>query len=209
MFRSAQGDVVRLSMVVLGLAGLAPLPALAEEPFEGRGYFVACGEEGCFLNAAGFDLFVGSDQGAGLLADLPMLAAVAVRGSLSDIGDSSAALRLEAVERVADDLYEGNLQAMQGDWHPVGEANPFTIGIYGMDWTEMLMEEEQDRFMMSVGESCADGTVHQGMVISLYRYGDDPAADACWGMDYIDDGRMSLRDLSGDFGLVDFERVLE
>lgn len=196
-------------MVVLGLAGLAPLPALAQERFDGRGYVIACGEEGCFLNAAGFDLFVASDQGAALLADLPMLAAVKVRGSLSEIGDSSAALRLEAVTRVEDDLYEGNLQAMQGDWHPVGEANPFTIGIYGMDWTEILMEEEQARFMMSVGDACADGVAYAGMAISLYRYGDDPAADACWGMEYIDDARMSLRDLTGDFGVVDFERVME
>lgn len=200
---------MRLLIVVLGLAGLAPLPALAQEPFEGRGYFIACGEEGCFLNAAGFDLFVGSDQGAGLLADLPMLAAVEVRGSLSDMGDSSAALRLEAVTRVADDLYEGNLQAMQGDWHPVGETNPFTIGIYGMDWIEILMEEEQARFMMSVGDACADGVAYAGMAISLYRYGDDPAADACWGMEFIDDGRMSLRDLTGEFGVVEFERVME
>lgn len=200
---------MRLSVVFFALAGVAPLSALAQEPFEGRGYFVACGEEGCFLNVAGFDLFVAADQGAEMLADLPMLAAVEVWGSLSEIGDSSAALRLEAVERVADDLYEGNLQAMQGDWRPVGEANPFVIGIYGMDWTEILMEEEQDRFMMSVGEACADGVTYAGMAISLYRYGDDPGADACWGMEFIDDARMSLRDLSGDFGVVDFERVIE
>ena len=200
---------MRLSVVFFALAGVAPLSALAQEPFEGRGYFVACGEEGCFLNVAGFDLFVAADQGAEMLADLPMLAAVEVWGSLSEIGDSSAALRLEAVERVADDLYEGNLQAMQGDWRPVGEANPFVIGIYGMAWTEILMEEEQDRFMMSVGEACADGVTYAGMAISLYRYGDDPGADACWGMEFIDDARMSLRDLSGDFGVVDFERVIE
>ena len=205
----AQGFAVRLSVVVLGLAGLAPLPALAQEPFEGRGYFIACGEEGCFLNAAGFDLFVAADQGAAMLADLPMLAAVEFRGTLSEIGNSSAALRLEAVERVADDLYEGNLQAMQGDWRPVGEANPFLIGIYGMDWVEILMEEEQDRFMMSVGDACADGVAYAGMAISLYRYGDDPGADACWGVEFIDDARLALRDLSGDFGVVDFERVID
>ncbi|WP_434619518.1 hypothetical protein [Tabrizicola sp. M-4] len=200
---------MRLSVVFVALAGVAPVAVLAQEPFEGRGYVIACGEEGCFLNSAGFDLFVAADQGAGMLVDLPMLAAVEVRGSLSEIGDSSAALRLEAVERVADDLYEGNLQAMQGDWRPVGEANPFTIGIYGMDWTEILMEEEQDRFMMSVGDACADGVTYAGMAISLYRYGDDPGADACWGMEFIDDARMSLRDLSGDFGVVDFERVID
>lgn len=152
-------------------------------------------------------MFVANDGEAGMLADLPMLTAVDVQGMLSDIGDSSATLSLMSVTRAVDDLYEGNLQSMQGDWRPLGEDNPFTIGIYGMDWTEFLMEEEQDRFMMAVGDACADGTTHRGMVINLYRYGDDPAADACWLLDYIDDGAMVLRDLSGDFGAVDFERA--
>lgn len=198
--------MVRGFSVLAGLLGLFPLWAFGQETFEGRGYVIACGDEGCFLNASGFDLFVAMDQGAGMLTDLPMLAAVDVQGTLSDIGDSSAALSLTSVTRVTDDLYEGNLQFMQGDWRPVGEENPFTIGIYGMDWTEFLMDEEQDRFMMSVGDACADGTVHQGMVINLYRYGDDPAADACWMLDYIDEGVMTLRDLSGDFGAVEFAR---
>lgn len=198
---------MRLYGVLACVLGVLPVTAVGQETFEGRGYVIACGEEGCFLNAAGFDLFVAADQGAELLADLPMLAAVEVQGTLSDIGDSSAALALTSVARVADDLYEGNLQAMQGDWHPVGEENPFTIGIYGMDWVEMLMEEEQGRFMMSVGDACADGTLYRGMVINLYRYGDDPTADACWLMEYVDETTLSLRDLSGAFGLVDFERV--
>lgn len=200
---------MRVSGIVFAVLGLLPLSAFGQEPFAGKAYFISCGEEGCFLNAAGFDLFVGKVQGAELLSDLPMLAAVEVDGDLSDIGDSSAAMTLRSVARVTDDLYEGNLQAMQGDWRPVGEETPFTIGIYGMDWTEWLMEEEQGRFMMSIGDACADGTVHRGMVINLFRYGDDPAADACWLMDYIDDGMMSLRDLSGDFEVVDFARVME
>lgn len=198
--------MVRLSVIVLGLSLAVPLSAVAQEPFEGTGYFITCGEEGCFLNAAGFDLFVAPDQGAALLADLPMLAAVEVTGTLSEMGDSSATLALEAVERVADDLYEGNLQALQGEWRPVGEENPFTIGIYGMEWNEIIMGEVQDRFMMSVGEACADGTVHPGMVISLYRYGDDPGADACWLLEYIDDGSMTLRNVGGDGGAVEFTR---
>lgn len=209
MFLFALGVGVRLSLVVFGLVGLAAPPVLAQEPFEGQGYFVACGDEGCFVNAAGYDLFVAQDQGAAMLADLPMLAAVKVTGTLSDIGDATAALSLETVERVADDLYEGNLQAMQGDWRPVGEDTPFTIGIYGMDWTEIILDEVQDRFMMSVGEACADGTVHPGMVIGLYRYGDDPGADACWLMEYIDDGRMTLRNVGGGGEAVDFTRQVE
>lgn len=191
---------------VLGLAGLLPLCAMGQEAFEGRAYVVACGEEGCFVNAAGFDLFVPPDQGADALTGFPMMAAVDLRGTLSDIGDASAVLTVTSVERATDDLYEGNLVAMQGDWRPVGEENPFLIGIYGMSWNEILLDEVEASFIMSVGDACADGRLHQGMVINLYRYGDDPGADACWGMEYIDDDVMALRDLSGDFGLVEFER---
>lgn len=183
-------------------------PAWADEAYSGRGYLVACGEEGCFVNSAGYDLFVAHDQNAWMLEGLDPMTAVEVEGMLSDIGDATASFALEAVRPVIDDLYEGNLRAMQGDWRPVGEENPFVIGIYGMDWNEVLMDEVTDRFMMSVGDACADGTVHTGMIINLYRYGDDPGADACWQMEYIDDSVMTLRDLSGDFGAVAFERVL-
>ncbi|MEY4984263.1 MAG: hypothetical protein RIR62_2529 [Pseudomonadota bacterium] len=187
---------------LLSSAGVA-----AAEDYAGRGYFITCGDEGCFVNSAGYDLFVPPEGNAWMLEALDFMTAVEVEGTLSDIGDSSAVLSLTGVTPLVDDLYEGNLRAMQGDWRPVGEENPFVIGIYGMDWSEVLMDEVADRFMMSVGDACADGTVHAGMVINLYRYGDDPGADACWQMEYIDDSTMTLRDLSGDFGAVDFARV--
>lgn len=180
----------------------------AQDRFDADGYLIACGEEGCFVNAAGMELFVPADQGAEQLADLPMMAAVHVTGALSQMGDSSANLALGSVSRRGDDLYEGNLLAMQGDWKPLDEEAPFHIGIYGMDWTEVLNDEEDGRFMMSVGDACADGTVQTGMVLSLYRYGDDPGADACWLLEYIDDTRMTLRDV-GTGAAVDFVRLVE
>lgn len=200
---------VRLSVPVLAFLGVLSGPVIAQESFEGQGYFIACGEEGCFVNSVGYDLFVAHDQGAGLLAELPMMAAVTVRGTLSDIGDATAALLLESVERRADDLYEGNLVAMQGDWRPVDEGAPFVVGIYGMDWKEIILDEVQDRFMMSVGDACADGTVHQGMVVSLYHYGDDQEAEACWLLEFIDDARMTLRNVGAGGKMVDFTRGLD
>lgn len=198
-----------MRFLVSAIVGLVPFSVAAQESFDGTGYLLSCGEEGCFVNAAGYDLFVPADQGAAMLSDLPMMAAVAVRGTLSDIGDATASLTLEGVERITDDLYEGNLVAMQGNWRPVGEDTPFTIGIYGMDWNEIILDEVQDRFMMSVGETCADGTVHPGMVVSLYRYGDDPGADACWLLEYVDDTRMTLRNVGGGGEAVDFTREME
>mgnify|MGYP000370206957 CR=1 FL=1 len=38
-------------------------------------------------------------------------------------------------------------------------------------------------------------------------WNDDPAADACWQLEYIDDGSMTLRDVMGDQGQVEFTRL--
>lgn len=192
-----------LAGLVLACAG----PALADEPFEGRGYVIACGEEGCFVNAAGMDLFVPLDAGAERLAGYPMMAAVDLAGTLSDIGDATASLALESAARVADDLHEGNLIALQGDWKPRDEGSPFHIGIYGMDWNEIVMDEVEARFMISVGTACADGTEHKGSVLNLYRYGDDPAADACWLLEYVDDTMLTLRNVGGGGEAVEFDRI--
>lgn len=182
--------------------------AQAQEPYAGNGYLLACGEEGCFINSAGFNLFApGGAEALAQLRDLPMMAAVAIEGTLSDIGDSSATIDLTYAAPLADDLYEGNLQAMQGTWRPDGEDSPFTITVAGMDWIETLNDTEETPFMMSVGEACGDGIVPgNGMVISLYRYGDDPGDDACWRLEYIDDRTMELRDFKGEQGAVSFTR---
>lgn len=194
------------SFLAFGLF-LAPT-AFAQDAFEGRGYLMSCGEEGCFLNAAGMDLFVPAGQGADQLAGLPMMAAVEVAGTLSDIGDSSADLSLASARRVADDLYEGNLIAMQGEWQPRGEEAPFRIAIFGMEWSEILNDELADRFMMSVGDSC-EGDRYDEMVVTLYRYGDDPAADGCWLVDGAEDTVLTLRKARGADAAVVFDRVSE
>ncbi|MFD1809405.1 hypothetical protein ACFSHQ_18890 [Gemmobacter lanyuensis] len=36
-------------------------PAQEGEPFSGEGYLLACGEEGCFVGARGYTLFVPAD----------------------------------------------------------------------------------------------------------------------------------------------------
>ena len=206
------GAFVRVLLVRAVVFALLPLAgaavASAEEAFSGRGYLIACGEEGCFVNSAGYDLFVAHDRNAALLDAFDPLTAIEVEGTLSEIGDATASLALTAVTPVPDDPYEGNLRAMQGDWRPVGTGDPVVIGIYGMDWNEVVMDEVTDRFMMVAGDSCADGTAQTGMVISLYRYGDDPDADACWQLEQLDSTAMTLRDLSGDQGAVVFERVV-
>lgn len=185
--------------------------AQAQEPFSGNGYLLSCGEEGCFINAAGFNLFAPAGQAPlDALRALPMMTAVQVEGTLSDMGDSSATLTLTRAAPIADDLYQGNLQAMQGAWRPEGEETPFHISIAGMDWIEVLGEGDETPFMMSVGEYCGDGTFPgNGMVISLYRYGDDPGDDACWRLEYVDDKTLELRDFKGDQGAVTFTRMTD
>jgi hypothetical protein len=182
-------------------------PAPAQDWYEGPAYAVGCGEEGCFLNAAGYLLFAPLDGWSDSLGALPMPSAVEIAGTLSGMGDSSAEIVLERVSRIEDDLYEGNLQAMQGNWVPVGEETPFHIAIHGLDWAEIQLEEVLDTFMISVGETCANGVAPGGMAISLYRYGDDPDADACWQLEYVDDASMTLRRVGDEGGSVDFERL--
>jgi hypothetical protein len=193
------------------LLALAAGAAQAQEPYAGNGYLLSCGEEGCFINSAGFNLFAPEGQAPlDVLRDLPMMTAVQVEGTLSEMGDSSATITLTSAAPIVDDLYEGNLQFMQGAWRPEGEETPFHITIAGMDWIEVLGEGDEVYFMMSVGEYCGDGTFPgNGMVISLYRYGDDPGDDACWRLEYVDEATLELRDFKGDQGAVTFSRMTE
>lgn len=187
------------------------------EPMADIGYVVGCDGKSvpasCVIVSRGFNLRV--VQGGGtpdavfaLLRGLPAMAAVSFRGDLGALGDSSAEIVLHSVQAEPEELYQGNLQAMQGRWQPVGEQTPFFIEINGMDWAEVMQGEVADVFLMSVGEACGSGVLPgNGMAITLYRYGDDPADDACWRMDHVDDTALELRDFKGDQGAVRFTRL--
>ncbi len=199
-----------MTRIFAGLFLLMSAAPLAAEPFEGTGWLVTCGEEGCFLNAAGFDLFAAADGSSAYLdlTGMEPLSAIALTGDISNMGDSTADIAVERVERV-DNIDEGNLRAIQGAWKPLGEENPFHIEIAGLAWTEMEIDVEQASFMMVLGAACADGVEPGGTAISLYRYGDDPEADACWQLEYVDDRTLVLRDISGEANQVEFERLSE
>lgn len=190
----------------LGAETLPPTP----------GYFLGCAGEtqpaACAVNAAGITWVMAAETTeAGLydaLQALPLLEPVILSGDYGEIGDSFADLTLTALDMpMEEDLYVGNLRAMQGDWQPVGEEAPFAIRIAGLDWQEWMAGEPGESYMISAGLACADGVEPGGMAISLYRYGDDPAADACWQLEYIDDARMTLRDVQGEQGQVEFTRL--
>jgi hypothetical protein len=201
---------LRPVLVACLLAG----PAMADTVAE-TGYAVGCDPEGasCLIVSRGFNLTVTRDGGTPAelfetLSGLPKLTAVSFEGSLGEMGDSSADLVLSALREEPDDLYQGNLQAMQGMWQPVGEETPFYIIIDGMDWTEVVQEEVTDVLAMTVGEDCGSGVrPGNGMAITLYRYGDDPGDDACWRLEYVDDATLELRDFKGDQGAVTFARL--
>lgn len=191
-------------------------PALAEPLEPTQGYFIGCDAEGspifCYVNAVGINWAIGQDTVApelfARLSGLEMLAPVVISGDYVALADSSADLTLAALDLpTEEDPFVGNLRAMQGDWKPDGEEAPFSITITGMDWLEMADGALDGAFMMSAGLACADGVEPGGMAISLYRYGDDPAADACWQLEYIDDQTMTLRDRTGDQGQVSFTRL--
>lgn len=198
------------------VVGLAAVAAWAE-PISENGYAVGCDAQSapvvCTIAAAGFNLAIQQEGGTApdLFARLQRMdpvTAVRFAGDLGEMGDSSATVVLTALEPRGDDLYEGNLRAMQGRWQPVGEATPFVVEIVGLDWLEVVQDEVAGAFQMVVGEACGDGILPgNGMVIALYRYGDDPGDDACWRVEYVDEATLELRDFKGDQGLVSFTRA--
>lgn len=208
-----------LSRVVLLLSALAlpaPLWAQEGEPVAESGYFTGCDAEGqpvyCYITAAGFNFAVAEDgpNAEGLfkgLSELPLMASVVFKGRITAMGDSSADLALSSLSVVTDDPYAATLNALQGDWQPDGEETPFQVSVLGLDWLEYVNGEMQDSFQITPGMACADGVAADGMTLSLYRYGDDPAEDACWQVVALDETTMVLRDRIGDQGDVPFTRV--
>lgn len=205
---------MRLAPVLAAL--LVGAPAVAETLEPTQGYFIGCDAEGspifCYVNAAGFNWAIAQSGTVPELFDqlqtLPFLEPVIITGDYAALDDSSADLVLTGLEQPGEeDINIGNLRAMQGKWKPVGEENPFAVEIIGMDWLELINDTLETSNMMSVGLTCADGVEPGGMAINLYRYGDDPGADACWQMEYIDDNTMTLRDFMGDQGQVEFTRL--
>lgn len=209
---------IAFALTLFASPALCPAPALAETLDPTPGYFIGCDAEGspifCYVNAAGINWAISPDTAAeGLYARLealPMLEPVIISGEYGALADSSADLTLGALDQPSgEDQYVGNLRALQGEWKPQDEVAPFSIFITGMDWLEMMHGDMDAAFMMSVGTACADGVEPGGMAISLYRYGDDPAADACWQLEFIDDTTMTLRDIMGEQGQVEFSRLAE
>jgi len=205
---------MRLLFASICVVGASPV--LAETLLPTPGYVLGCeGETGaaaCYVNAAGITWVLAAettDAGSyGTLQALPLLEPVILSGDYAELGDSFADLQLTGLDMpVEEDLYVGNLRGMQGDWQPVGEEAPFSITIAGLDWQEKMNDKPGETYMISAGLACADGVEPGGMAITLYRYGDDPAADACWQLEYIDEGSMALRDIMGDQGQVEFTRL--
>lgn len=197
-----------ISLALLSAPFLALSNPACAEDINDTGWKISCDDAGCQIASGGFALWTTADSDPAaieVLQNLPDMSAVNFLGTLQNMGDSTADLTLAFAE-YADNINEGNIQAMQGDWTPVGEETPYFIRIIGLDYQEWQGDEMVASFAMTLGDSCADGTTHKGTVISLYRYGDDPAADGCWTVEYIDDTTLSMRDVGGDWGLVDYTR---
>lgn len=183
--------------------------ALAED-INDTGWKISCDDAGCQIASGGFALWTTADSDPAALQalqSLPDMSAVNFLGTLQNMGDSTADLVLAFAEQT-DNVNEGNLQFMQGDWSPVDEGTPYFIRIIGMEWQEWVNDEMAANFAMTAGDTCADGTTPGGgTVINLYRLGDDPAADACWQIEGITEQDMQMRDFQGQAGQVMYRRV--
>lgn len=193
----------------LSFLGLLVGPAWAD-PIEDTGYLISCDDAGCQIASGGFALWTTAQSDPAALAvlkALPSVSAVSFAGEISNMSDANADLTLTKAAHI-DDINEGNLQFMQGDWSPVGEETPYFIRIVGLEWQEWTQDEMTAQFAMTAGDSCADGIKPGGgTVINLYRLGDDPDADACWLLEGITEQDMQLRDFQGQAGQVIYRRV--
>jgi hypothetical protein len=192
--------------------GALMLPVCAAaETIEGTGWRTACNDAFCEIVSQGFILSVvdGGGTPPEIMRKLRRMAdmtSVQIAGEISNMGDMTADLVLTSMQ-AADDVNEGNLQFMQGDWAPVGEEGHYFVRITGLYYQEWSDGEMSMNALMSVGDSCANGTQYRGTVISLYPVGGDPSEIACWGVDYVDEETLELRDYVGEWGLVEYARV--
>ena len=200
---------------VLALGCLTPVMAAAD-PIAEDGWLTACNLDStpgvCLIESGGFGLLVQQGQGTPdevltYLAGLPPITAIHFEGEIVNMGDSTAELVVTTAATV-DNIHQGNLQALQGDWAPVNAETPLQVRIFGLEWQEWYGNEKLDAFAMVVGDTCGNGiTPGAGTVLSLYRLGDDPEDDGCWQIEYIDDQTLTLRDFKGEQGQVEFTRI--
>lgn len=184
-------------------------PALADG-YEGHGYALGCDEMGCMVATGGVVLTATADSDPAaveVLQAAAMLTGVDLAGEIVSLGDITGEIAVSEVRVTADDLYADTLRYIQGEWRPEGEETPFSIQINGLTWTEITEEGEGPSFLITPGETCADGLAPGGIALSLTMIGGDPGEAACWQVDYATDTTLDLRDFKGDQGLVSFVRV--
>ena len=181
---------------------VAVATAAQADPIDDQGYLISCGDtdelgRGCTINASGFNLFVAEDGGTtpalyAKLRALPPMSFVKFSGDMGDMGDVSATLVLASFSP-ADDINEGNLRALQGQWSTTAPDAPPLISVKGLDWSQLGPDDWEEVYMIVPGQECADGTPTTGTSLSLYPYGSDPVEVACWQIDAIEGDALTLR----------------
>ena len=77
---------------------ICALPAGAQEIYEGPAYLIGCADDGCALNAAGFNLFAPAD---GATFDTLRASRLPIYGALADLRVDSTDLTHEQAARAA------------------------------------------------------------------------------------------------------------
>lgn len=210
--------MIRKLLIAIGLLA-SPVMAV---PFSHTGYTLGCDDIGCTVFSAGYLLSVANDGSTpariiSRLANLDLLTAVNIKGNLGELGDSSAPLTLTGVSVRTDDLYQDPLRHIQGGWKPKAGEAAFSVQIHGLQWQDVSFDAVTATYLITPGDSCADGTGPGGtgpggtgpggIALSLVLMGGDPSEAACWQAEHATDTELDLRDLKGDHGQVTFERV--
>lgn len=194
---------------LLILLGVMASPAMAD-PFVHEGYALGCSPEGCTVYAAGFEMNVANDGSTpariiAKLANLALLTPVTLKGDLGELGDATAPLTLTGLSVRTGDPYAETLRGMQGNWRQTDDTLSVTLLIRGLEWT-WILPDATAAFLISPGETCADGTSPGGIVLSLREMGGDPSENACYRVERVTQAELDLRNVKDDVRKV-FQRI--
>lgn len=191
-----------LALVAIFPAGMASAfePGSMGDAYRDTGYVQGCTETGelpgCTLIAGGSQ-FVVASQGQTppemmeKLRALPKLSWVEFRGDLLSINDSYVDLALGAVAPASEpDPYGDVVQAVQGAWASTDDPLASVV-VDGLIWTDVYDGVEVARSVISLGDTCSDGTTG-GRMLELFSIGSAEPVALCYQVIGVDADRMEL-----------------
>lgn len=178
-------------------------PGQAGEPFAQSALMQGCGPseagEACLLYAEGWRYLLrqGGVTPPEIYATLSGLAPntpVQITGEIVSQGDVTAEVNLSRIEPGPADPYAAQRAALQGAWVSADDPQALMM-ILGSEMTDVYGTETLAESIVTLGDSCADGTGAGGTVLTVAdpSRSDDPPL--CLALDSVTEDRLTLINL--------------